>query len=123
MTRCLTCRESRCVGHYSWQVHGSSRFPATWPVFPHAYKLADWLESYATALELDVWTSSEVTRASQDPTSLIWSVDIAHDGKSRTLCVPHLVFALGVGGGVPKMPNIPGQVSSVSPETTTQDCD
>ncbi|KZV68886.1 FAD/NAD(P)-binding domain-containing protein [Peniophora sp. CONT] len=83
-------------------------FPTTWPVFPHAYKLADWLETYAKALELDVWTSSEVTHATQDPASLLWSVEIIRAGKKQTLKVPHVVFAVGVGGGVPKMPTIPG---------------
>jgi hypothetical protein len=40
-------------------------FPPTWPVFTPAVKLGDWLESYAHALELNVWTSSEVTSIEQ----------------------------------------------------------
>ncbi|KAF9238064.1 hypothetical protein BU15DRAFT_88492 [Melanogaster broomeanus] len=37
-------------------------FPKTWPVYCPASKLGDWLESYATALDLNVWLSSSITR-------------------------------------------------------------
>jgi cation diffusion facilitator CzcD-associated flavoprotein CzcO len=103
-------------------------FPPTWPVFAPApkvnaplspliytltprVKLADWLESYAHSLELDVWTSSKVTRASQDPETKKWTVEIERENSDpQTLVVNHLVFALGFGGGTPNMPQYPGAV-------------
>ena len=104
-------------------------FPPTWPVFAPApkvnaaasplicadisceLKVADWLESYAHSLELDVWTSSKVSRASQDPETKKWTVEIERENlHSRTLVVNHLVFALGFGGGTHNMPQYPGAV-------------
>jgi cation diffusion facilitator CzcD-associated flavoprotein CzcO len=74
-------------------------------------QLADWFESYAHSLELDVWTSSTVTRASQDPETKKWTVEIERSGLgSRTLVVNHLVFAVGFGGGTHNMPQLPGAV-------------
>ena len=34
-------------------------FPDHWPVFTPKDKLADWFESYAAAMELNVWTGTE----------------------------------------------------------------
>ena len=77
-------------------------------------KIADWLESYAHSLELDVWTSSKVTRASQDPETKKWTVEIERENSDpQTLVVNHLVFALGFGGGTPNMPQYPGAVSAL----------
>lgn len=75
------------------------------------WQVADWLESYAHSLELDVWTSSTVTRASQDPETKKWTVEIERaNAEPRTLVVNHLVFATGFAGGTYKMPQIPGAV-------------
>ena len=75
------------------------------------WQVADWLESYAHSLELDVWTSSTVTRASQDPETKKWTVEIERaNAEPRTFVVNHLVFATGFAGGTYKMPQIPGAV-------------
>lgn len=75
-------------------------------------KLANWLESYADALELNVWTSSTVTQAVQDPSSEHWKVTVKRsDGTERMFIVEHLIFATGAQGIGFKMPNIPGVVS------------
>jgi cation diffusion facilitator CzcD-associated flavoprotein CzcO len=102
------------------------RFPPSWPVYTPAQKvnssflsylaftdtfrqLADWLESYAQSLELNVWTSSVVLKASQDASTNHWSVTVKRaDGSERVLHPHHLVFAVGFGGGVPNMPAYPG---------------
>ncbi|KIM92256.1 hypothetical protein PILCRDRAFT_810309 [Piloderma croceum F 1598] len=84
-------------------------FPPSWPVYTPAQKLADWLESYAQSLELNVWTSSVVLKASQDASTNHWSVTVKRvDGSERILHPHHLVFAVGLGGGVPNMPVYPG---------------
>ena len=71
------------------------------------------MESYAHALELDVWTSSTVTSASQDPETKKWTVEIERtNGEPRSFVVNHLVFAVGFGGGTPNVPQIPGAVGA-----------
>ncbi|OBZ79359.1 putative indole-3-pyruvate monooxygenase YUCCA8 [Grifola frondosa] len=84
-------------------------FPPTWPVYTPAQKLANWLEYYAEALELNVWTSSTVTHAEQAADKK-WIVTVQRgDGTERKFRVDHLIFAIGLGGGNPNIPNIPGQ--------------
>ncbi|KDQ16814.1 hypothetical protein BOTBODRAFT_30708 [Botryobasidium botryosum FD-172 SS1] len=75
-------------------------FPETWPVFPSKDKLADWLELYATAMELNVWTSSNVQgQPKYDETKKTWTVTIARsDGTTRTLHPTHLIIATSMPG-------------------------
>ncbi|KAI0298791.1 FAD/NAD(P)-binding domain-containing protein [Multifurca ochricompacta] len=102
--------EALCLHDTVWYDHMPYLpFPSTWPVFAPAPKLADWLENYAHSLELDVWTSSTVTRASQDPETKKWTVEIERaNAGTRTFVVNHLVFAVGIGGGTHNMPKFPG---------------
>ncbi|KAG2364046.1 hypothetical protein BDR07DRAFT_1355674 [Suillus spraguei] len=86
-------------------------FPSTWPVYTPGPKLADWLEAYASFLELDVWTASTVTKTSWNDGTKTWTVEVNRNGKcTRILTVKHLVFATG-SGGPPKVPNISGKAS------------
>ena len=74
-------------------------------------QLADWLEFYAHAMELDVWTSSVATQASRNPNTGKWDVVVKRDdGTERQFHVDHVVFALGLGAGKPNLPEIPGRV-------------
>ncbi|KAJ7730607.1 hypothetical protein DFH07DRAFT_848634 [Mycena maculata] len=82
-------------------------FPPTWPVYTPALKLANWLENYAEALELDVWTSSTVVSARKNA-SWTWDVVVDHAGKERIFKVKHLIFATGIGAGEGKLPSYPG---------------
>ncbi|KAJ3559302.1 hypothetical protein NM688_g425 [Phlebia brevispora] len=85
-------------------------FPESWPVYTPAQKLADWLEFYAEALELNIWTSSTVTKAVRNEETGKWAVTVKKaDGSERVFNVDHVVFALGLGGGAPLIPKIPGQ--------------
>ncbi|TFK35616.1 hypothetical protein BDQ12DRAFT_714647 [Crucibulum laeve] len=84
-------------------------FPDTWPVFTPARKLANWLESYADAMELNVWTSSTVTKASQDPENCLWYVTVKKsDGTERLFKVKHFILALGFKGGQGYIPEYSG---------------
>lgn len=92
---------------------GNPIHPDCEPLQPTAicHQLADWLEFYAEALELNVWTSSVATHAEKDPLSGKWLVTVKRgDGSERIFRVDHLVFALGLGGGSPNIPDIPGRV-------------
>ncbi|KAG9308310.1 hypothetical protein JVU11DRAFT_12074 [Chiua virens] len=84
-------------------------YPKTFPVFCPAYKLGDWLESYAKALDVNVWLSSSIISTSFNQEKRTWQVSIDRDGNTRTMTVNHLVFATGWGGGLPKMPDISGK--------------
>ena len=84
-------------------------FPETWPTFVPKDKLAGWLQAYAEAMELNVWTSTEMKHAAYDERTGVWTVDLfsATDGP-RYLRAKHLVMAVGGSTGVPNMPLLPG---------------
>ena len=92
-------------------------FPATWPLYTPAGKLANFLESYVEILELNVWCQATVdpTRTRFDSKSNTWEVTIVRgfpDGskETRKFIVSHIIMATGLGGGQPKMPTpFPGQ--------------
>ncbi|KIK97833.1 hypothetical protein PAXRUDRAFT_31551 [Paxillus rubicundulus Ve08.2h10] len=84
------------------------KFPSTWPVYSPATQLAGWLGGYASYLELNVWTSSTITKTDCNDETETWTLEINREGKMRTLKVKHLVFATGYGG-CPIMPNLPGK--------------
>ncbi|KAH7889061.1 hypothetical protein F5I97DRAFT_784725 [Phlebopus sp. FC_14] len=84
------------------------RFPPTWPIHCPANKLAGWLEGYANYLELNVWTSSNVTKTQWNEETKTWTVEIERGTDKRVFQVKHLVFATGFGGR-PKIPDIPGK--------------
>ncbi|KAF9448562.1 FAD/NAD(P)-binding domain-containing protein [Macrolepiota fuliginosa MF-IS2] len=88
-------------------------FPPNWPVYTPAKKLANWLEHYAEAMELNVWTSSTVTKATQDSTTGYWEVTVQTNSdiakiRTRIFNVKHLIFALGFSGGRGYVPHYPG---------------
>jgi putative flavoprotein involved in K+ transport len=82
-------------------------FPAHWPVFTPKDKMGDWLEAYVKLMELNYWTSSEVTRASFDAGRKEWTVDVMRDGERLVLRPKHLVFATG-SYGPPREVMLPG---------------
>ncbi|KAF8558001.1 FAD/NAD(P)-binding domain-containing protein [Imleria badia] len=84
-------------------------FPCTWPTYMPAPKLADWLESYAHFLELNVWTSSTITGTIWNEASKTWTINVNRGtSEKRVLTVRHLIFATGYGGH-PVSPDIPGR--------------
>ncbi|KAJ7648037.1 hypothetical protein FB45DRAFT_895095, partial [Roridomyces roridus] len=100
--------EALCLHDPVWYDHMPYLpFPPTWPVFTPAMKLGDWLESYAKAMELDIWTSS-VVRTARKNDSGTWDVVVERQGKERTFTVKHVVFAVGVGANEGKLPSYPG---------------
>lgn len=92
-------------------------FPATWPLYTPAGKLANFLESYVEILELNVWSQATVdpSRTKFNASTNSWDVTIVRtlsDGSrvTRQFTVSHIVMATGLGGGQPKMPApFPGQ--------------
>jgi cation diffusion facilitator CzcD-associated flavoprotein CzcO len=84
-------------------------FPEIWPTWLSKDRLAGWLESYAEAMELNVWTSTELLTSSYDEKTKTWTARVRQaDGTERTLRCKHLVVAIGVSGSIPNIPKIPG---------------
>lgn len=82
-------------------------YPKHWPTYTPAYKQGMYMEWYASALELNVWTKSEVVQAEQDDSSN-WTIVISKEGKeTRTLHPKQVVMATSLCG-VPMTPTIPG---------------
>ncbi|OLN91644.1 putative indole-3-pyruvate monooxygenase YUCCA11 [Colletotrichum chlorophyti] len=84
-------------------------FPADWPTFMPKDKLADWLESYARVMELNIWTSTNIEQTAYDDKNKIWTVEIRRaDGSLRIIRPRHIVLATGQAGD-PITPTFPGQ--------------
>jgi len=82
-------------------------FPPNWPTYIPKDKLANWLEAYAEAMELNCWTGTELTGGSYDAGAGRWTVTLrGADGGERTLRPRHIVMATGVSG-IPNRPAIP----------------
>jgi cation diffusion facilitator CzcD-associated flavoprotein CzcO len=83
-------------------------FPRSWPVFISKDMLANWFEIYAEAMELNVWTRTELTGGSWDEGADCWDVVLRReDGSERRMRPRHIVFANGVST-TPIMPDLPG---------------
>lgn len=85
-------------------------FPDHWPIFTPKDKMGDWLESYASIMELNCWTSAEVTHAAYDQTARQWQVKVSRDGKDFVIKPQQLVFATG-SYGPPRFVDIPDSAS------------
>jgi cation diffusion facilitator CzcD-associated flavoprotein CzcO len=78
-------------------------FPSSWPIFTPKDKLAEFFESYAKLLELNVWTSTNIKSSSWDPSKSRWTVVLERrkaDGiiETRTLHPKHIIQATGHSG-------------------------
>jgi putative flavoprotein involved in K+ transport len=70
--------------------------------------LANWLESYAWAMECNVWTRTIFQGGTYDETAGNWRARVRRaDGSERVLRPRHLIFANGIVGS-PKTPRLPG---------------
>ncbi|UKZ76801.1 hypothetical protein TrVFT333_004513 [Trichoderma virens FT-333] len=74
-------------------------FPSHWPLFMPKDKLADWLEAYASLMELNVWCNAELLNTSFNEATKVWTVTVKRfDGATRTLKPRHVVLATGNAG-------------------------
>jgi cation diffusion facilitator CzcD-associated flavoprotein CzcO len=86
-------------------------FPSFWPTYTPKDKLADWLETYAAALELNIWTSSRLSASTWNEATKSWTVTISREGhEDRKFQPRHIVLATGATGP-PKIPAIVGEDS------------
>jgi cation diffusion facilitator CzcD-associated flavoprotein CzcO len=82
--------------------------PPNWPAHTPKDKFADWLESYATLMDINVWMSTTFLNGRYDETAQRWAIQIRRgDGSIQTLRPRHFVVAGGMFGA-PKIPAIKG---------------
>lgn len=99
----LTLHNETPVNHFPYMP-----FPRSWPVFIPKDMLANWFELYAEAMELNIWTGTELTSASYDDAAKRWTVTLKRaDGSDRTMHPRHIVFCNGVSS-IPRWPDLPG---------------
>jgi cation diffusion facilitator CzcD-associated flavoprotein CzcO len=83
-------------------------FPATSPAYLSKDQMASWLEHYAEALDLNVWTAARFRGATWDAGAQRWTAEVETGrGSARTLRPRHIVMATGVSGA-PRRAQIPG---------------
>jgi cation diffusion facilitator CzcD-associated flavoprotein CzcO len=85
------------------------KFPPNWPRYIPKDMLANWLEMYAEAMEINCWTETEFQEGSTyDPVSQKWTVKLRRaDGTERVMHPRHIVFANGTNG-IARIPDLPG---------------
>lgn len=82
-------------------------FPSTWPNYIPKDKIANWLEFYVEALELDFWTRTSFEGAVFDEAAQCWTATLTRaDGSTRVMRPRHIIMATSVSS-VPKLPDIP----------------
>ncbi|KFY76151.1 hypothetical protein V499_04081 [Pseudogymnoascus sp. VKM F-103] len=82
-------------------------YPKHWPTYTPAQKQGCYMHWYASALELNVWTKSSVTKAEQDAEGN-WTVVINKEGKETRVLHPKQVVMATSLCGVPSIPTLPG---------------
>ncbi|UMG91302.1 NAD(P)/FAD-dependent oxidoreductase [Nocardioides sp. TF02-7] len=83
-------------------------FPPTWTAHTPKDKFADWLESYAQLLDLNVWLSTTYLSGHYDEDAERWTLRVRRgDGSVRELRPRHFVVAGGLFGS-PRTPRVPG---------------
>jgi len=80
-------------------------FPKTWPHYIPKDKIANWIEFYVEAMEIDFWTRTSFEGASYDAGRWTARLRLA-DGSERVMHPRHIVMATSVSG-TPNMPEIP----------------
>jgi putative flavoprotein involved in K+ transport len=83
-------------------------YPESWPVYCPKDKIADWFESYAAAMELNVWTSAELTSSHYDESSERWTLRVRTPDGERELHPREVILATGAAGE-PNVPDAPGR--------------
>jgi putative flavoprotein involved in K+ transport len=83
-------------------------FPETWPRFASKDQVADWLDAYATIMDLDIWTGTKSVESHYEEVDGQWQLSVIREGRSVELRPKQLVFAGGFWD-TPFTPQIEGQ--------------
>jgi putative flavoprotein involved in K+ transport len=88
-------------------------FPMNFPQYLPKDRLANWLEFYVDAMDVDFWVSTDFLGATYQPETRTWTARVranhdSSDSSERTLHPKHIIMATGGVGGLPLVPRIPG---------------
>jgi hypothetical protein len=84
-------------------------FPPTWPFFTAKDKLADWFESYAELMDLNVWMNTNLESSSWSDQKSAWTVSVKRGEETpRAFHPKHIILCTG-HSGEPNIPSFPGQ--------------
>ncbi|KAJ4371643.1 hypothetical protein N0V83_004863 [Neocucurbitaria cava] len=86
-------------------------FPHWFPTFLPAQQLAKFLQQYATIMDLNIWTNSQVDgkAAAYDEKEGRWNISITRgDGSKKILHPRHFIISTGISGTLPNVPEVPG---------------
>jgi len=101
--RSLTLHNQTSVNHLPFL-----KFPDHWPTYIPKDQLADWFESYADIMKLNVWTQTHFRNATYEQKQMHWNVNLElPNGKQLKIKPHHIVMATGISG-TPSIPNIRG---------------
>lgn len=95
--------------HNKWPVNHFRYlpFPVTMPDYMPKDKIANWIEFYVDALDLNFWTGAGLDSAAYDERTGRWAANVMRTDRSqRTLRPRHIVMATSVSG-TPNIPAIP----------------
>ncbi len=107
----LTLHNERHVNHLPYMP-----FPPTWPTYIPKDMLADWFEAYVGAMELNVWSGTELVGGSYDDAQRAWTLHLRRSDDSERIMHPrHVIFATGVSS-IPSIPNISGLDNFAGPK-------
>ena len=82
-------------------------FPKTWPHYIAKDKIANWLELYVEAMEINFMTRTSFEGASYDAAARCWIARLKlTDGSVREMRPKHIVMATSVSG-TPNIPTLP----------------
>lgn len=82
-------------------------FPDHWPKYLSKDQMADWIDIYATAMNIDIWTNSCCKQAEWDEVNSVWTEHVEKNGTCVQLQPHHLVIATGLNG-MPYVPKLQG---------------
>ncbi|WP_024518565.1 NAD(P)/FAD-dependent oxidoreductase [Bradyrhizobium sp. Tv2a-2] len=95
-------------------------FPETWPRFASKDRVADWLDAYATIMDLDIWAGANCVGSQYDEALGTWRLSIIRGGRSIELRPTQLVLATGFWDA-PYVPDIPGRDRFAGPQRHVAD--
>ena len=82
-------------------------FPDTFPLYLSKDQLANWFESYADAMELNVWTETQLVSGIYKEDAGIWELTLRTQDGERVVRPPHVVMATGTSAA-PRRVRLPG---------------
>jgi cation diffusion facilitator CzcD-associated flavoprotein CzcO len=83
--------------------------PKHWGTFTPKDQWADWLDTYASLMNLNFQGGTQAVSGSFDEEKRVWEIQTRQaDGTQRTFRPRHVVMAVGGVGGKPRIPELPG---------------